>query len=805
MAEQVTFGRNRTTEGVTFGRNRKLQLTTCFAVDKNRKLMMLQDYKDNQGDEDGEMEGHVDVVSLDMQKPLVEQWENLEVKPDLVVSKLHKALGSRGEAVHDRCLKNYDDLMEKYKPQFDALNLIPIECENTLVDRYNMAAFLRRVSRTVSIVNTNAPIKCSTPRWLDFTRDKLAHLDRVDVARELPPYPIVAKPKSTAVKKMALVFNDAQLRHFCESTECSDFSLEQYVPHNDIVYKVYVIAQHIFIGARPSLPNVEASDPESLRRAAESIQGEYVEVGTDEGGYIVFFSNVITNRAGAIECVRLADYTDPLKNGGQCALDFATVSIFKLAIELEWNIELFGFDVLVDKDTRTHYVVDANVLPGFKGVPRFLFHMNKLFIRHGIRKGLREDITKLNSNEDALKSYCIAKLSPWTDGSVDPSDLVVRRLVDSRIFQVKFKKNVRPDVDMRKALVSFYNWEKPRRIIHDEISFIGNVAKGLFKAGLGPVQYHDVRASYYGCERYLGRIEQWVDGMTLLKALKKPDTDKEGMFRCLGTSLARFHAVIDNKEFKEDVIDYHFQKLEGSPLCYSLLEVWRRCAVIVTEKSGLRSSTAWSGFYYDFVAMPDVEELKKSIHSNLKSPFSAKMVHAHFDVNLSNAIVNDNTTPTQVTLIDIEWCGPSLAVYDFAKLISSLQIQIGRKEVNLTMAEVDGLMFQLVEAYLCTLGAFEGLEPGAAPRLQCINDFLADCRAFVPIACLVNVYSNLIHASFDNQLGEKVSEETVLGIRGTNFNWIRHASDHFYAFKRSLQMNSGQGRAEDTGAEGAQA
>eukprot|EP01059_Diplonema_ambulator_P030966 TRINITY_DN5535_c0_g1_i1.p1 TRINITY_DN5535_c0_g1~~TRINITY_DN5535_c0_g1_i1.p1 ORF type:complete len:768 (+),score=337.74 TRINITY_DN5535_c0_g1_i1:97-2400(+) len=758
MTEQYRFA---------FGRNRMLQLATCFAVDKNRKLMLSQEYKDKEE----ELEGQVNVVSLDLRENVVRQLDEMETKPDIILSKLHKALGSRGEELHDTCLANYGELMQsKYGSEFKKINLVPLACEEILVDRYNMVQFLRRMACVVNVVQNNGS-KCASPQWASCVKG-------TPLPQDLPPFPVVVKPKSTAVKQMGLVFNKEGLEAFVAAAPCDEFSLEQYVPHSGMVYKIYVIAQHMFVGGRPSLPDVESSDPETLRAYAKVIKGEYIEYETDAAckGYVVFYSDVITNREGTVDCKRLTEYVKE-----DSSLDFNTVNIFKLAVELEWNVELFGFDVLVDKNDNTHYVVDANVLPGYKGVDKYLSHMNKLFIRHGIRHGLKQDIALLNRNDHALKSYCIEKLPSWKSSGVQPEDLQVRRLVDSRIFQVKFHKGVRTDFELRKALVTFYNWEKPRRIIHDEINFIGNVAKGLFKAGLGPVQYYDINASYYGCERYLGRIEQWVSGMTLFKALKKKNTNVEKMFSCLGDSIARFHNVIRNKEFKETIVDFHFQKLDGLPLCFTLLEVWRRCALISTEKSKLRDHPMWQGFYKELLKRKDIELVKKVVLGKVRSKLSTEMVFSHFDVNLANAIVNNNADPSLVTLIDIEWAGPSLAVYDFAKLISSLEIQIQRQEVNLTLDQIPDLIRIVASAYLQRMGVLDNATD--EQKESQITDFVSDCYAFVPIACILNVYSNLIHASFDGQL-EDIPSHTELGKRGDYFNWIRHAADHFSAFKK---------------------
>eukprot|EP00659_Diplonema_papillatum_P012547 gene12547-19424_t len=384
-----------------FGRTRNLQLYTLFAFDKNRQIM-LQAYKE--GQEEKKLEGKVDVISLDVQKDLCEQWEARPSLPDVIVSKLHKALGSAGDPVHDACLKHYDELMAKHKEEFEARNLIPIACELQLSSREKMTSFLQRIASVTSLINANST-PCSAPQWCMFDR-------RTPDSSALPPFPVVVKPKSTHGKRMGLVFDLPGLISLTRSEEYpnDEFSIEQYVPHNGVVYKVYVIAQHIFVGKRPSLPNANSPTAESLKAFAAEVKGEYVAVsppaaGAQEAngvhcespGYVVFYSDVLTNREGTVRCQRLQESKKPCIDE---SLDPSVVTVIKLAIEHEWDLEMFGFDVLVHKDTRKHFVVDCNVFPGYKGVDDYLVHMNKLFIRHGIRRGLKEDVARLNSNDD---------------------------------------------------------------------------------------------------------------------------------------------------------------------------------------------------------------------------------------------------------------------------------------------------------------------------------------------------------------------------------------------------------------------
>ncbi|KAJ9466067.1 Inositol-tetrakisphosphate 1-kinase 1 [Diplonema papillatum] len=758
-----------------FGRPPVLRLCTVFAVDRNGKL------KEADQASEGGVGGKVEITAMDVHRNLCDQWEALDVLPDVVVSKMHQALGTDTDPALDACKRHYTELTEKHKEEFEKRNLIPLACEIQLTTRKAMTRILERTCVVTSLITVGRP-PCAAPQWCIYSRT-------TPELEGMPPFPVVVKPKSTDCKRMGLVFDLPGLVRFTESSEHSNdgFSVEHYVPHNGIVYKVYVIGDRVFIGKRPSLPNVDRPTPDSLREFAREMEGEYVTVSTPEmeggacPGYVVFYSNLLTRRKGVVACQEL------LEHGGDAiddCLDPAVVAVLRTAFASEWNIELFGFDLLIHKDTKQHFVVDCNVFPGYKGVDGFLNRMNELFSSHAGRRTAREDVAGLMSDTEGLKRYCAETFEDWASGGVSPSDVDVKLTVNPQTAKLSIPDAKYPRVSARRVVLTFSNPRKPSRLLHDEANFVGNAARQLSDLGLGPMIYKNITASYYGCERHLGRVEEWVSGYTLLKAMQSVDTDCEAMFSCVGRSLADLHAVMRNESFKKSLVDYHFGPAASSDLLlYTVLETWRRRAVIFTEKSGLSRSEQWSGFYKEFLQYIDIESVKKTVHAGLRSMQSTRLVYSHFDLNLSNAIVDNLANPTKVTLIDVEWSGPSLAVYDFAKLISSLELQISHGEVDFNMEQVDVFLRRVIAAYLETAGGLsEGIDE--TQREKEVSDLLCDCYTFVPIACMLNVYSNFVHASFDGQLSDTVSEWAELGKRGTNFNWIRHAFDHFECFKK---------------------
>ena len=48
-------------------------------------------------------------------------------------------------------------------------------------------------------------------------------------------------------------------------------------------------------------------------------------------------------------------------------LDSAVLRLLTQALARELRVDLFGFDVLIESKTKNIFVVDVNVLPGFKG------------------------------------------------------------------------------------------------------------------------------------------------------------------------------------------------------------------------------------------------------------------------------------------------------------------------------------------------------------------------------------------------------------------------------------------------------
>eukprot|EP01052_Picozoa_sp_SAG31_P007893 SAG31_NODE_385_length_16413_cov_265.286686_8_plen_197_part_00 len=182
----------------------------------------------------------------------------------------------------------------------------------------------------------------------------------------------------------------------------------------------------------------------------------------------------------------------------------------------------------------------------------------------------------------------------------------------------------------------------------------------------------------------------------------------------------------------------------------------------------------------------EIDEREKNCMAQLRTEEARATVFGHFDPNLSNLIVTAASETGQigdVHLIDFEWAGPNIAVYDFAKFITSVRIK-RRREQTFCVDEL-GLrqgMRSMTESYMDQLGRGN---VGSAT----IDDLMNDIYLFIPIVAAVNFFSNIVHASKEGQLSTCVpsTKHIRFGDRDEHFNWLSHAEEHLRQYNLAVQ------------------
>ena len=143
--------------------------------------------------------------------------------------------------------------------------------------------------------------------------------------------------------------------------------------------------------------------------------------------------------------------------------------------------------------------------------------------------------------------------------------------------------------------------------------------------------------------------------------------------------------------------------------------------------------------------------------------------------------------------MDFEWAGPNLAVYDFAKFYISMQMRIDQGRCQFTEAQLQAGLRAMVGNYLRQLLGSDGEEGPQGPEgggegeleLQTTR-FCTDVLQYAPVVAAVNLCSNLIHASEENQLLE-VPATADRWLPDGSFNWLAHAATHMSLYFKAAR------------------
>jgi inositol-1,3,4-trisphosphate 5/6-kinase/inositol-tetrakisphosphate 1-kinase len=166
-------------------------------------------------------------------------------------------------------------------------------------------------------------------------------------------FPIIVKPLTAAGTKashaMAVCMDATSLQRIVPPCLCQEFS-----NHDAILYKVYVLGDHVSVHQRPSLPNLPRD-----RISTKS----YVEFDSQQPyPALQHFGFDIGRRKRQRE-----------RNESAAIVTADEVAPIVESLKRAFHLELFGFDVIIssEEERRKMLVVDVNYFPSYKEVPNF--------------------------------------------------------------------------------------------------------------------------------------------------------------------------------------------------------------------------------------------------------------------------------------------------------------------------------------------------------------------------------------------------------------------------------------------------
>uniref|UniRef100_A0A0P5QTM8 Inositol-tetrakisphosphate 1-kinase n=1 Tax=Daphnia magna TaxID=35525 RepID=A0A0P5QTM8_9CRUS len=151
-------------------------------------------------------------------------------------------------------------------------------------------------------------------------------------------YPFVCKPAvahgSKMAHQMSIIFHEGAVK------DCEPPCVAQtFIPHDAILFKIFVIGKKYFVVERPSLKNFSAA-----------------EIPT------IFFDSHDVSKPDSVSLLSVLDDDEkcnvhPTINGE--LLD-RVMSMLRIALEMN----LFGVDIVVEKNTGHYAIIDINAFPG---------------------------------------------------------------------------------------------------------------------------------------------------------------------------------------------------------------------------------------------------------------------------------------------------------------------------------------------------------------------------------------------------------------------------------------------------------
>ncbi|XP_078038206.1 inositol-tetrakisphosphate 1-kinase [Augochlora pura] len=216
-----------------------------------------------------------------------------------------------------------------------------------------------------------------TPKFVEIkTKDTVENISLLKKANI--KFPVICKPLialgSNDAHKMMVIFNEEGLK------DCQPPCVAQeFINHNAIVYKIYIVREHCYIDERPSFKNFYEEDCTSFNT--------------------IFFNSLIFKSGSTSKWSILSEENIPLTVKPKQEIFEKIVN----EVTTLFGLCLIGVDVVIENHTGRYAIIDVNVFPGYVGYPNFFEQLIGC-----VRQLLVEQQTDAQQNS---KSYSLKKCS----------------------------------------------------------------------------------------------------------------------------------------------------------------------------------------------------------------------------------------------------------------------------------------------------------------------------------------------------------------------------------------------------------
>ena len=237
---------------------------------------------------------------------------------------------------------------DKSEDDSNFLVIEELDAVRRLLDRVEMYSFLHT---KLSDENSECVVHVPAISILDESLRGNIDLLRQKLKNDGVQFPIVCKTAAACgeihTHNMAMVFNEQQLMDEILNSETKEIPLpivaQQFINHDGLLYKAYVIGEQVFVQERKSIRNLDLTEARIIRfNSQHKLPEELMPAEPEEGAHPR--ESLLEERSKLFH-----DITKTLSDALQ--------------------LQLFGFDLIHEVGPGKFYCVDANFLPGYSGVP----------------------------------------------------------------------------------------------------------------------------------------------------------------------------------------------------------------------------------------------------------------------------------------------------------------------------------------------------------------------------------------------------------------------------------------------------
>eukprot|EP01118_Nematostelium_gracile_P003960 TRINITY_DN1469_c0_g1_i2.p1 TRINITY_DN1469_c0_g1~~TRINITY_DN1469_c0_g1_i2.p1 ORF type:complete len:318 (+),score=87.92 TRINITY_DN1469_c0_g1_i2:59-955(+) len=221
------------------------------------------------------------------------------------------------------------DKMDRFLNQHPEIeNIDPINDQRKVLDRSVTGDLLSQIEKEL-------------PKELSIRMPKQYTINTNDDLQVDIRYPIVCKTTlacgTADSHKMGIVFNTEGLSQFK-----FPYLIQEFYNHNATIFKVFVVGEKIHIEKRKSLPNLNRELKENIYFDSQLPLGPQLE-----------------------------KFSSPTEETDMKEPPMETIVLLTKSLRKHMNLSLLGFDMITERETGYHAIIDVNYFPSYKGFPDF--------------------------------------------------------------------------------------------------------------------------------------------------------------------------------------------------------------------------------------------------------------------------------------------------------------------------------------------------------------------------------------------------------------------------------------------------